>query len=68
MNWEQVKGIVERLVTIAITYAVGKGWLPADQATPLIMGAVAVASVGWGFYVNTHKSLNTAAQKVSPTS
>lgn len=64
MNWEQVKGIVERLVTIGVTYAVGKGYIPADQAAPLVIGLVALASVAWGAYVNTHGSLTQAAQNV----
>lgn len=64
MNMEQVKGVVERLATIGITYAVGRGWIPADQATPLVVLVVAVASAGWGYYVNTHGSLAQATQNV----
>ena len=64
MNWEQLKGVAERLATIGVTYAVGRGWIPADQATPIVMGLVAVASVAWGMYVNTHGALNTAVQNV----
>lgn len=67
MNMEQVKGIVERLATIGITYAVSRGWIPADQATPLVVGVVAIASVAWGAYVNTHASLASATQNVQVT-
>jgi len=64
LNAEQVKGIFERLATIGVTYAVAKGYIPADQATPLVVLIVALASAGWGFYVNTHGSLTTAVQNV----
>ena len=64
MNAEQLKGVLERLATIGVTYAVGKGWIPADQATPLVLGLVSIASVAWAMYINTHGALNTAAQNV----
>lgn len=65
MNTEQVKGLIERLVTIGITYAVGRGWVTSADAAPLITFGVVVISAGWGLYVNTHGSLSTAASNVA---
>ena len=64
MNWEQVKGIVERIATIGVSYAVGKGWIPSDVASNLIMAIVALGAVGWGIWVNTPKALSDATKKV----
>lgn len=65
MNWEQVKGVVERLATFAFAYAVGKGWIPQDVAGSLVTVVVTLGSVAWGMWVNTPKQLAVAADKVS---
>ena len=57
MNWEQVKGVLERLLTMAFMYAAGKGWIPADIVGSLVTIAVSVGSVIWGLKVNTQSSL-----------
>ncbi len=64
MNWEQVKGVVERLATIGFGFAVGKGWIPSDMAGTLVTIVVSIGSVIWGLWVNTPKALETAAAKV----
>lgn len=60
-NWEQVKGIVERVATIAITYAVARDWIPAGQSADLVALAVLAASILWGWKVNTQPALIEAA-------
>lgn len=65
MNFEQIKGIVERVATVGITWAVARGYVPAALSADVVALVVLAASVAWGFYVNTRKSLDTAARNVS---
>lgn len=65
MNWEQLKGIVERVVTFGVAYTVGKGWVPQAVSADLVGGIVMIASVAWGWYVNTHTALITATKNVA---
>ena len=65
MNMEQVKGVVERVLTAAFMYAAGRGWIPQDSVGAFVTVGGVLLSAGWGVWVNTHGSLSTAAQKVS---
>jgi hypothetical protein len=64
MNWEQLKGIIERIVTFAIAWAVGKGYVPAGIAGDLTALVVLAAAVIWGWKVNTPAALDSAAKAV----
>ena len=64
MNWEQVKGVVERLATMAFMYAAGKGWIPADVVGSLVTVVVTLGSVAWGIWVNTPTQLAAAKTNV----
>lgn len=63
MNWEQIKGIVERVATVAVTYAIGRGWIPAGLSADLVALIVLAGSVAWGWKVNTAPSLAAAAKE-----
>lgn len=65
MNFEQIKGIVERVATVGITWAVARGYVPAALSADVVALVVLAVSVAWGFYVNTPKSLDIAARNVS---
>lgn len=64
MNFEQIKGIVERVATVAVTYAVAKGWITQGIGADVVVAVVAVASVVWGFVVNKPDALAKAADAV----
>lgn len=64
MNWEQIKGIVERILTLALMYAVGKGWIPAGIVADLTAGLLLLFGVVWGWKVNTAPALADAAKAV----
>ena len=64
MNWEQLKGIVERIATVGVTYAIGRGWIPAGLSADLVALIVLAGSVAWGWKVNTPVALATAAKEV----
>ena len=61
MNFEQIKGIVERILTMAIMYATGKGWIPAGVVADLTAGLLLLFGVIWGWKVNTAPALKQAA-------
>lgn len=66
MNYEQIKGVVERVATIAVTYAVAKGFVPSAVSADVVAMIVLVGSVAWGWYVNTHTALVDAASTTKP--
>lgn len=64
MNWEQIKGIVERIATVAITYAAAKGWIPQALGVDIVAVIVLLAGIAWGWKVNTKPALEAAAKQV----
>ena len=64
MNWEQIKGIIERILMFAAAYAVGKGWLPEAVSADIVAGAVLLIGAIWAWKVNTPKALDDAAKSV----
>lgn len=65
MNFEQVKGIIERIATLVFAYLVGKGVISQGMVGDLMIIVTAVASIAWGWYVNTPRALDSAARNVS---
>lgn len=64
MNWEQIKGVAERLVTIGVGWAIGKGYVPPSIGPELIIVVLGALSVAWGWWVNTPTALASATRKV----
>lgn len=64
MNFEQVKGIVERVAMFAVAYFVGKGWIPEAVSGDIVAGIGLLFAIVWGFKVNTPKALEKAASDV----
>lgn len=64
MNLEQLKGIAERVITAALMYAVGKGWVPAGIVGDLTAGLILLFGAFWGWKVNTAPALMDAAKAV----
>jgi len=62
MNFEQIKGVIERGVTLIVAWAIGKGYVPAALGGDIIIVVVGIASIAWGFWVNTPKALANAAE------
>lgn len=62
MNWEQIKGIVERVATLVIAYLVGRGVVPEGVSADIVAVVVLIGSIVWGWYVNTPKALADAAK------
>lgn len=63
MNWIQVQGIIERILTIGLTYAVAKGWVGQDMVANIIQAVIAVGAVGWALWKGT--ATNQVAATIS---
>ena len=62
MNFEQIKGILERVATIGVTWLVAKGLVPQGVSGDLVTLIVLAGSIAWGWRVNTPKALDSAAK------
>lgn len=65
MNLEQVKGIIERILTVVVTYLVAKGYVPQAIGPEIVTAAIGVITVIYGFYVNRASNLAAATQQVT---
>ena len=65
MNFEQVKGILERALTVGVTWLVAKGFVPASISAELVTFGLLVASLVWGWVVNRPSVLADAAEKTA---
>ncbi len=65
MNFEQVKGILERVLTIGITWAVAKGIVPEALQGDLVTFGLLGLSLVWGYWVNRPAVLAAAAAKTA---
>lgn len=66
-SWDQVSGVADRLILVVLTFAVGKGWISAQELTGYATLFVGVVGAFWGFYVNRAKALVQAAAAVPGT-
>lgn len=68
MNWEMLKGAIERVATVAVTFMVARGYIPAALSADLVLLIVAAGSLGWGLWVNRQAALVQAAASMPQVS
>lgn len=61
MNWEMVKGALERVATVVVTAAVAKGIIPAAVSADVVLLLITLASIGYGVWINRQAALVQAA-------
>lgn len=66
MNLEQVKGVIERVITIVVAWAIGKGYIPESIGGDFTTFLVMAVSLAWAWKVNTPASLEAATKAVAP--
>lgn len=59
-NFEQVKGLAERLAYLIVMWLVAKGVIPATMAGDVVLVLVSLAALFWGWKTNTQPSLVAA--------
>ena len=62
-NWSQISGVIERVITAAVMFAVGKGYITSGDATNVIALIVGILSAFYAFFVN--RNINLAKQAAS---
>lgn len=68
LNWEMLKGLVERWAYIGVGALVAKGWLPKEISGDVILLIMFVFGTFWGARVNTQSSLVQAAASMPDVS
>lgn len=53
MGTDQFTGILRAIVPAVGAYVAGKGWVPADTATNIGAGIVAILAAIWSWKTNT---------------
>jgi hypothetical protein len=66
-NWSQLSGVVERLITAALMYAVGRGWILSSDVAPLVALGLAAVSAGYAVVVNRNTNLAKQAGSIPNT-
>lgn len=66
-NWSQISGVVERLVTAAVMFAAGKGWLSSGDTANVIGLVMGLGAVFYAFFVNRNTNLIKQAASVPGT-
>lgn len=57
ISWDQISGLVQRVLMFGGGIAVGKGWISEQLMVQIVGALVGVFGVLWGVKVNTQASL-----------
>ena len=66
-NWSQISGVVERILTAAIMFAVGKGWIAGSDAANIVALLLGIMSALYAYYVNRATNLAKQAAAIPGT-
>lgn len=61
MNWEILKGIAERWITLGVGVLVGAGYVPEAIRDDVIVVAIMVVTFAVGWYLNKQSTLVATA-------
>lgn len=53
MNQDQIYGMLKIIVPSIVTYAVGKGWIPAGSAADIGGAIITLIAAGWSYAAHT---------------
>lgn len=66
-NWSQLSGVIERIVTAGLMFAVGKGWIAEADITNTVGLIVGIMAALYAYYVNRPTNLIKQAASVKDT-
>lgn len=66
-TWDQIKGIIERLILVVLTYAVTKGWIAIEDVATYGPALLALAGAGYAAWVNRPKAIVQSAAALPNT-
>jgi hypothetical protein len=65
---DQIVGLIERAMTILVTVAVSRGWIPIDVAKDLGPFLIGAGSLIYAYKINTPQSLARSVAAALPNS
>ena len=60
-TWDQISGVLDRVLIAVFTYAAAKGYIAQDQIANYIALIVGILGAIWGFYNNRPKAILQSA-------
>lgn len=66
-TWDQIKGIVERLIVVGLTYLATKGYIELQDVATYGPAILALAAAGWAAWVNRPKAIVQSAAALPNT-
>ena len=67
MTWDQISGPLDRIILMALTWAVAKGLITTADVAPFASAALAIAGAGYGWWVNRPKAIVQSAAALPGT-
>ena len=67
MTWDQVSGPLDRVILMALAWAVGKGFITNADVAPIAGALLALAGAGYGWWVNRPKAIVQSAAALPGT-
>ena len=63
-TWDQVSGILDRVLLVVFTYLVSKGYINQQEVAGDIATIIGIAGMAWGWYVNRPKAILKSAAAI----
>lgn len=57
ITWDQISGLLQRILMFAGGLAVGKGWISEELMTQIVGAIIGIGGILWGVKVNTKTAL-----------
>lgn len=67
LTWDQISGPLDRMVLMALTWAVSKGYITTADVAPFAGAAIAAAGAFYGWWVNRPKAIVQSAAALPGT-
>lgn len=67
LTWDQISGLLDRVVLVVLTYAVSKGYITSADVGPIAAAILALGGAIWGWWVNRPKAIVQSAAALPGT-
>ena len=68
ISWDQISGVVQRLLMFGGGIAVGKGWISNELMIQIVGAIISIGGVLWGVKSNTSTALVQSVEALPETS
>lgn len=67
MTWDQIKGIIERIVLVGLTWAATRGYITSADVATISAAVLAVIGAAYAWWINRPKAIAQAAANIPNT-